>query len=246
MSDLVVKSFRGFEIKDAEKGEVEATVATLGVIDHDGDIIRSGAQGKAASVAMSSWGHDAVWGNRPVGKGKLAESGNTLKFSGRVFLKTTDGRETFETLKEMGEDQEWSFGFRVLGSEVPSEEERKQGAQRIITKMAAFEVSPVMVGAGIGTQTTGLKSAQPLVTEPPAPPAPVVDDALVKAVATEVLARMAADQKAAADATAEAERVEAEAKAAADEAALVEAKAAETAAAAREFETFARTMRRIA
>jgi hypothetical protein len=246
MSDLVVKSFRGFEIKDADKGEVEAKVATLEVVDKDGDIIRAGAQGKTATVAMSDWAHNAVFGKRPVGKGKLVEDGGQLKFAGRAFLKTFEGRETFETLKEMGEDQEWSFAFRVLAWENPSEAERKAGASRVITKMGAFEVSPVLVGAGVGTGTTGLKSAQSPAPEPPVPPAPVVDDALVKAVASEVMARMAAEQKAVAEAAAEAERVEAETKAAAEAAALAEAKAVEAAAAAREFETFQRTMRKIA
>jgi hypothetical protein len=72
------------------------------------------------------------------------------------------------------------------------------------------------------------------------------DVARIAAIAKEVGDRMAAEQKAAADAAAEAERVEAETKAAAEAVALAEAKAAETAAAAREFETFARTMRKIA
>jgi hypothetical protein len=78
-----------------------------------------------------------------------------------VFLATTDGRDTFECLKEMGSDQEWSFGFRILGAEVPSDDERKQGARRILTKLDAFEVSPVIVGAGVGTRTTAVKGAPP-------------------------------------------------------------------------------------
>jgi hypothetical protein len=36
-----------------------------------------------------------------------------------MFLTTTRGRDTFELLKEMGADQEWSFGFRIMGAEVP-------------------------------------------------------------------------------------------------------------------------------
>jgi hypothetical protein len=42
---------------------------------------------------------------------------------------------------------------------VPSDDERKQGARRILTKLDAFEVSPVIIGAGVGTRTLGVKAA---------------------------------------------------------------------------------------
>ena len=155
--DPTVKAFSGLTIKDAEKGEVEAIIATLEVVDRDGDILRKGSIPDGATVAMSGYGHDAVFGSRPVGKGKIHIEGNKAFFRGRVFLNTTDGRETFEVLKEMGRDQEWSWGFQVIGSEVPDEKEKKQGAWRVLTKTAPFEVSPVLMGAGIGTRTVGVK-----------------------------------------------------------------------------------------
>ena len=92
----VVKSITSFEIKDADKGEVRAVIATLGVVDRDGDIIRKGAIPDGSKVAVSAYGHDAVWGNRPVGKGTLSTEGNKVLFDGRLFLNTTDGRDTFE------------------------------------------------------------------------------------------------------------------------------------------------------
>lgn len=158
-SKAIVKAIARLEIKDADKGEVSAVIATLGVIDRDGDIIRKGAIPDGAKVAVSSYGHDAVWGNRPVGKGTLSTTGNKVLFDGRLFLNTSDGRDTFEVLKEMGADQEWSFGFRIIGYEVPTEEEQRQGAYRVLTKLDAFEVSPVLVGAGIGTRTLAVKQA---------------------------------------------------------------------------------------
>lgn len=239
-----VKQFSGLTIKDADKGEIEAIVATLGVVDKDGDIIRRGALSKRAAVTLSSWGHDAIYGVRPAGKGTLVEKGNTLTFSGRVFLSTTSGRETFEVLKEMGDDQEWSFGFRVTGWEAPTEDEKKAGAWRIITKMEAFEVSPVLIGAGINTQTTSTKAADPEVDAELA--------AIAKTVTQEVLERRAAEAKAAeelaaaeAKAADDAARAATEAAAAAEAQAAAERKAAETDALTREFETFQRTMRRV-
>jgi hypothetical protein len=163
---LVVKSFVGFEIKDADKGEIEAIIATLEVVDKDEDVIMSDAIKDASKVAMSSYGHDVVFGDTPVGKGKLFVEGNKAVFKGRIFLATQKGRETFEVLKEMGADQQWSFGFRILGSEVPEEKWKKAGARRILTKLDCYEVSPVMVGAGVGTHTVGVKAADVPAPEP--------------------------------------------------------------------------------
>lgn len=154
-----MKCFTSFEIKDAAKGEVEAVFATIGVTDHDQDVIRPGAIKHGAKVVVSSYGHDAVFGARPAGKGHIFIDGNKAGVRAKMFLNTTDGRDTFEVLKEMGADQEWSFGFVVLDEEAPTEAERKSGARRALTKLDSFEVSPVMRGAGIGTRTVAVKSA---------------------------------------------------------------------------------------
>jgi hypothetical protein len=197
MSDtLVLKSFCGFEIKDADKGEVEAIVATIGVVDKDEDIIRAEAIPDGAKVSMSSYGHEAVYGARPVGKGKLVVEGTKLVFKGRVFLSMTDGRDTFECLKEMGADQEWSFGFRILGAEVPTEAERKQGARRVLTKLQAFEVSPVIIGAGVGTQTLGVKGAEVAPPDPAIEAARIAAEEAAAATARELEAKARTDAEA--------------------------------------------------
>lgn len=163
--DSEFKSFASLDVKDDAKGEVEAVVATIGVIDREGDIIRAGAIKSGSKVTMSGYGHDAVYGATPVGRGTLGVEGKQAVFRGRLFLSTLRGRETFDVLKEMGAHQEWSFGFRVTGWEEPSAEEKKGGAWRVITKLDAFEVSPVLVGAGIDTQTLGMKAAAPGVAQ---------------------------------------------------------------------------------
>jgi hypothetical protein len=195
-----IKSFCAIEIKDAEKGEVEAIVCTLGVVDKDEDIVRPGAIPNGAKVSVSAYGHDAIYGNAPVGKGAILIDGNKAVFKGRLFLNTTRGRETFETLKEMGSDQEWSWGFRILGAEVPTEDERKQGARRAITKTNTFEVSPVIIGAGVGTRTLDVKGAV-------VPPDPTIEAARIKAEQDAEAVRVEAERKS---------RVEAEATAAMD------------------------------
>jgi hypothetical protein len=247
--NAVLKSFTGLDIKDVNKGEVEAIVATLGVVDKDGDIIRPGSIGKGAKVKVSAWGHDAVFGQRPVGKGVLVEEGGKLKFSGKLFLSTANGRETFEVLKELGSDTEWSFGFRVLGAEVPSDSERKAGASQILTKLDAFEVSPVLIGAGIGTRTTSIKSASQADGDGEEVVAPIVDPELAiiaEAVTKQVMAQREAERKAAADteaAVAEAARIEAETKAQAEAAAAEVERARLADLATKEFERLQRNLR---
>jgi hypothetical protein len=180
-TELESKGLSEFEIKDAEKGEVQAVVATLGVVDRDEDIIRKGAIPNGARVKVSGYGHDAMFGEPPVGKGALFIEGDKVVFKGQYFLDTTRGRESFNVVKGLGADGEWSFGFRVLGSEVPEEADRAKGARRILTKLEPFEVSPVMVGAGVGTQTISAKEkgAVEAPTQAAAPekidPDPVLD-----------------------------------------------------------------------
>jgi phage head maturation protease len=156
-----LKRVTTLEIKNAERGEVESHIATLGVVDNDRDIIRHTAVPDGTPVVMSSIAHDTITqGNRPVGKGTLSVDGNVLVFKGRVFLNTLAGRETFEVLKEMGSLMQWSFGFRVLEEARPTEAERLQGAHRVLVKLAAFEVSPCIVAAGIGTRTVAVKDSE--------------------------------------------------------------------------------------
>lgn len=245
MTDTKTITFSGFEVKDEAKGEVAAKIATLEVIDKDGDIIRRGSLPKASKAVMSRWGHDAMFGERPVGKGSLIEKNGHLEFGGKMFLKTAEGRETFETLKEMGADQEWSFGFRVAGWENPGPDEKKLGAWRIITKMepvssSQFEVSPVLAGAGVNTGTTAVKADTGAFTEAQrAEIKAMVDEAVAAAVKAEPSTAPEPEPPAPESAPDESVIVEA---------ARIEAerKAAEQVAANRELERFQKTMRRVA
>lgn len=205
--DLEVKGVGVLEIKDAEKGEVEAIIATLGVVDRDGDVIHESAIKSGSKVKMSAYGHDAVWGETPVGKGQIVIDGNKAIFKGKLFLSTARGRETFGVLKEMGADQEWSFGFAVKGHEVPDDDWKKKGAYRILTKLEPFEVSPVMRGAGVGTHTVGVKEDKP-ADQPVPTPEEVEAKARAEAEAKAATERAAiARQAKARDAAEEAQRV---------------------------------------
>jgi hypothetical protein len=174
MSDLEMKSFGPFEIKSEDKGEVVAIVATLGVVDKDGDVIMPGAVPRGgARVKLSGYGHDVVLKDAPpVGKGVITEEGDKLVFAGRFFMSTERGRDAFNHTKEMGEDGEWSFGFPKSSAKTANltNEWRTKGAKRLLAGITAVEASPVFVGAGWGTGTLLTKSAEPVeaVAEPQA------------------------------------------------------------------------------
>ena len=159
-NELELKTLGALEIKSEAEGRVEAVIATLNVVDKDADVITEGALKNGAKVKLSSYGHDAVFGDMPVGKGALFVEGEQAIFRGQYFLGTQRGLEAFNTIKALGTDQEWSFGFRVLKAEDPGDEWRAKGARRLLTKLAAFEVSPVIIGAGVGTGTVDVKEAE--------------------------------------------------------------------------------------
>lgn len=152
-------------VKDADQGLVMAEFATLDVVDLDGDVTVAGAFGKQA-VKLAAWGHD--WGSLPVGKGDISEEAQKAVFDGQFFLDTVSGNEHFKTVRNLGDLQEWSYGFNVkeaIRKGSPGFEERleaggltaERNIWRFLVKLDVFEVSPVMRGAGIGTRTTDMK-----------------------------------------------------------------------------------------
>lgn len=145
------------EIKDADKGIFEAVIATFNLKDHDGDWTVPGAFEDGASVRISAYGHESWFGQLPVGKGVLKATEQDARVVGAFFLETTHGRETFATIKAMGELQEWSYGFDVLERGELTEDLRQRGVWRVLKKLKVHEVSPVLVGAGIGTRTVTVK-----------------------------------------------------------------------------------------
>ena len=149
------KTFRGtMQFKEGgEPGEFAAAFATLNVIDHDGDVTLPGAFTDGEPVRIASWNHG--WDQLPVGKGVIREDEDQALVDGRFFLNTQTGKEHYETVKALGELQEWSYGFDVLDASYGE----FQGRQvRFLRKLKVHEVSPVMLGAGVGTHTTSIKS----------------------------------------------------------------------------------------
>lgn len=166
MNDLVTKCMdvRGVTVKDAEQGLVEAVIARTGIVDRDGDVFLKGAFG-TKNVRVSAYNHRS-WPQRgglpPVGRGTIREQGDEVVAEMKFFLGTAEGRDAFEVVKEMGDLQEWSYGF-MPGSATRSQvtpELEKLGAKQAFKSVPVEEVSPVLLGASFGTRTVGVKECQ--------------------------------------------------------------------------------------
>lgn len=135
-----------------EPGEFKAVFSTLNVIDHDGDVTLPGAFTDGEKVRISYWGHR--WEDLPVGKGIIHADDERAWVEGKFFLDTEAGSETYKTVKNLGELQEWSYGFDVLEADKGVFEGEEV---TFLKKLSVHEVSPVLLGAGIGTQTLYMK-----------------------------------------------------------------------------------------
>lgn len=150
------KTFRGkLTLKAADNGgggEFTAVFATLGVKDLDGDVTIPGAFQEGQEVRIARWGHN--WGDLPVGKGTIHADEKEAWVEGQFFLDTQGGQEHYKTVKALGDLQEWSYGFDILEDE-PGEVNGEP--VRFLKSLDVFEVSPVLLGAGIDTRTEAIK-----------------------------------------------------------------------------------------
>jgi HK97 family phage prohead protease len=146
------------EVKaEGDAGYVEAVFSTFDVIDHDNDVTRKGAFEQDAPVRVSAYNHASWGGALPVGRGSITSDDSKATFAGQFFMGTTPGRDTFETVKAMGDLGEWSYGFDIIKS---SEGEHDGKSVRFLEELKVHEVSPVLLGAGVGTHTVVAKAKQ--------------------------------------------------------------------------------------
>ena len=153
---------------DEREGIVDAIVSVTGVLDRQKDIVEPGAfrkalTGKLPKVVNSHQAHQFLGkvlsmrelqpGNaelpsdlRTQGRGALA---TRMKFN----LETQSGAEMYSNVRG-GFVDEWSYMFSIEDSQYDS-----KGARHIKLIDEVFEVSPVLVGAGLGTRTLATKAA---------------------------------------------------------------------------------------
>jgi HK97 family phage prohead protease len=141
-------------VKDEAEGRVEAVFSTFNVVDLDGDVTVPGAFTEGAPVKISAYGHESWLGALPVGRGTIRVEDDKAILDGQFFLSTDHGRNTFETVRLMGELQEWSYGYDAVKWSMGQHEDRQV---RFLEQLIVHEVSPVLRGAGIDTRTLAVK-----------------------------------------------------------------------------------------
>lgn len=161
---MQVKTFRG-EVKSLDEGTVSFVVATLNEVDKDGDVTLPGFFGRQHTVMVPV--HD--WNHVPIGKGIVYEQGNEAIAEMKLNLDIPSARDWHSALKfDMANPpalQEYSYGYTVLdggseygdfkGSRVRYLKGRPDGTPGVIV----HETSTVLLGAGNGTRTLGVKNA---------------------------------------------------------------------------------------
>lgn len=141
-----------WQVKDIdESGYVEGLAAGYGNIDFGGDRILPGSIGKSlegrSGVPMLLY-HDM---QRPVGKwAEFQESDDGLITKGRISIKTRDGGEAYELVKD-GALAGLSIGYEAL-------KHRMVGKVRELTELLLHEVSLVTVGMNPKALVTGFKT----------------------------------------------------------------------------------------
>lgn len=156
MSKLVKSGIAFKELDDAGSGL--ARIATLSDVDSDGDTYAPGAFGEQRVKVLAA--HD--WTTVPIGKARVYEDGDEALAEFQLNLDSATAREWHAALKfDMADGrplQEWSYGFRVLDAAF---EERSGERVRILKRLKVHEISPVVIGAGVGTATLRLKHGRP-------------------------------------------------------------------------------------
>ena len=154
--------YKSFELKSDENGIVEGYASTwTKTPDSYGDIVIKGAF-KETLKKRKATGHpfplcfnhdfDQIIG--AVFEAEEDDYGLKIRAS---FLNTPAAQEKRELVKE-GIVWQFSFAYSVLGSEAPTEEEKKQGIFQKLTKLDLYEVSLVPVPANQTAIVTEIKN----------------------------------------------------------------------------------------
>ena len=154
--------YKSFELKSDENGIVEGYASTwTKTPDTYGDIVIKGAF-KETLKKRKATGHpfplcfnhdfDQIIG--AVFEAEEDDYGLKIRAS---FLSTPAAQEKRELVKE-GIVWQFSFAYSVLGSEAPTEEEKKQGIYQKLTKLDLYEVSLVPVPANQTAIVTEIKN----------------------------------------------------------------------------------------
>jgi HK97 family phage prohead protease len=154
------KQFKNINLltDEGDKGKVSAVFSVFNEIDSDGDVVlpQSIKSGYGENGVAMVWGHD--WKD-VIGRGEILEEDGRAVFKGQFIMDTQRGRDAYETVKAMGDIQQWSFGYEVLDSEngMFTKDGKEEVEVRYLKSLKVWEVSPVLVGANQNTHTLAVK-----------------------------------------------------------------------------------------
>lgn len=154
--------YKSFELKAGDNGIVEGYASTwTKTPDSYGDIVIKGAFTETLKKRKATghpfplcFNHDFDQIIGAVTETEEDDFGLKIKAS---FLNTALAQEKRELVKE-GIVWQFSFAYSVLGSEAPTEEEKKQGIFQKLTKLDLYEVSLVPVPANQTAIVTEVKN----------------------------------------------------------------------------------------
>lgn len=159
MKDNLESKQINFLTTDEAEGKVEAVFSVFNMVDSDNDIIVPGAvkSGFGDKGVAMVWGHD--WKD-VIGRGVIEQDNEKAVFKGQFIMDTERGRDAFNTVKAMGDLQQWSFGFEVLDSDkkMITKNDGTEQEVRELKELKVWEVSPVLVGANQNTYTMAVKN----------------------------------------------------------------------------------------
>jgi len=162
------------KVLDEREGIVEAYVNTMGVVDHDGDVIDPEAFKKSLIdpihiPVLAGHDHSQIVGKVLTGSAHHID-GEEYKLFARMQmnLETQAGREAFSNIAG-GFVREWSVGFNIPNPGAVVYDRGGQKAIRRIMELDLVEVSSVIRGASPATGTIAAKSADMAAEEKPYP-----------------------------------------------------------------------------
>tara|TARA_R100000742_G_C4277802_1_gene99975 strand:+ start:1531 stop:2358 length:828 start_codon:yes stop_codon:yes gene_type:complete len=146
------------KITNEVEGKVEAVFSVFNEMDSDGDVVMPNSikSGYGDNGVAMVWAHD--W-KTPIGRGVIEQDGDKATFKGQFIMDTQAGKDAFNTVKAMGDLQQWSFGYEVLDYENGTYQKDSETPTdaRYLKELNVWEVSPVLVGANQNTFTVGVK-----------------------------------------------------------------------------------------
>ena len=146
-------------------------------MDKDNDRTLPGAVEDGKEVLVSAYQHGSWMGSLPVGKAIIREQKDDVIAEGEFNLMTESGREHYEAVKFTGGLQEWSYGFKVLKFEEVEEDNK---TIRLLKEIEIFEISPVLLGAGIDTATLAIKAGKSTYADQATAVLAAVDDLVIR------------------------------------------------------------------